>query len=505
MQQFFILILAFFPIWIAAQPVAEAPPYITSNTTWYSDTIYHLSSVVHVKNDAVLTIQPGTRIKSGLNGGLLITRGSKIMTLGECDRPIVFTHDSSDLTYPRWVGIAILGWAPANCTFPYGYCMDVIGDPGPDSHFGGTIPDDNSGILRYVIIEHAGRFYNPSTELGYTGLSLAGVGSGTTVEYVQVRESGGTGIALIGGSVNLRHIVCKYNRYDNLSITDGYTGNIQFFYAVRKADYAYYFAKSLQSENNDSGNTVAPITNAAISNATLLIPQQPTNGDLKEAIFLRRQSNSSVYNSAVVGYYPSGIRLSSQGPQTEMRRVFIAGATAAGYDQTATSWFYSSGWNNEFYPNADAVGLENWSSENAVLKPNSILMTASDFTDVPRLSDPFFEKVSYAGAFGLEDWTSGWASENPEDCVFLHQITAENPSSWQVFPNPARDGFTVKNSGVDFSGLYTLYDFMGRLVKIGKLGSPETHIERDNLPAGYYWLKTRNLDGRMIAQKVILD
>ena len=307
MKQLPLLILAFFPAWIAAQPVAEVPPFITSNTTWSSDTIYHLSSIVHVKNDAVLTIQPGTLIKSGLNGGLLITRGAKIMTLGECDRPIVFTHDSSDLSYPKWIGIFILGWAPANCTVPYGYCMDDTGNPDPDTHFGGTNPEDNSGILRYVIIENAGRFYSPSVELGYTGLSLAGVGSGTTIEYVQVIESGGTGISLIGGSVNLRHLVCKYNRYDNLSITDGYTGNIQFVYAVRKADYSYYFAKALNSENNDSGNTVDPISNAAISNMTMLIPQQPTNDDLKGAIFLRRQSNSSVYNSAIVGYYPYGI------------------------------------------------------------------------------------------------------------------------------------------------------------------------------------------------------
>jgi len=504
MNRIYLFILVISPCWIAAQPIVEVTQHISSNTTWQCDTIYHLTSVIKVNNGANLTIQPGTRIISSPIGGLLITRGAKIFTLGEYAKPILFTHDSSDLAYPKWLGIAILGRAPANCMDPSGNCSVLWGNADPDAYFGGINPEDNSGTLQYVIIEAAGRSDFPASVPGYRGLALAGVGRGTTIEYVQVVESGGTGIELFGGTVNLRHIVCKYNQYDNLAIKDGYAGNIQFLYAVRSAD-SYYGAKALDSENNEFGNNIGPVSNAAISNATFLMPQQPVTDNLKQAIFLRRQSNSSVYNSAVVGYYPSGIRLSNQGTQTEMRRVFVAGATTAGYDQLATSWFNNTAWDNQFYTNADAVGLENWQSENALLKPNSNLMNAADFTDVPRLSDPFFEKVDFAGAFGIDDWTLGWTTENPENCLFLNQITAETLSAWQIFPNPARDGFIIKNLGARLTAVYKLYDFSGKPVKTGILSSPETRVERNGMPAGFYLLKIDDLDGHIVAYKMILD
>ncbi len=68
---------------------------ITSNTKWYAAAKYMLSGFVYVKNNATLTIEPGTIIKgvSGTKATLVIEKGSKIMAQGTAAKPIVFTSD----------------------------------------------------------------------------------------------------------------------------------------------------------------------------------------------------------------------------------------------------------------------------------------------------------------------------------------------------------------------------------------------------------------------------
>ena len=48
------------------------------------------------------------------------------------------------------------------------------------------------------------------------------------------------------------------------------------------------------------------------------------------------------------------------------------------------------------------------------VKAGSIAETGALFTDAKIAADPFFEKVSYRGAFGATDWTTGWANFNPQ-------------------------------------------------------------------------------------------
>ena len=65
---------------------------ITSNTTWTSGNVYLISGLVYVKNNATLTIQPGTIIqgdKSTPNSSLVICQGAKINAAGTADRKSV--------------------------------------------------------------------------------------------------------------------------------------------------------------------------------------------------------------------------------------------------------------------------------------------------------------------------------------------------------------------------------------------------------------------------------
>ena len=72
-----------------------------------------LSGFVYVKNNATLTIEPGTIIKgvSNTKAALMIERGSKIMAAGTADKPIVFTSDKpkGQRSYGDWGGLVLCG------------------------------------------------------------------------------------------------------------------------------------------------------------------------------------------------------------------------------------------------------------------------------------------------------------------------------------------------------------------------------------------------------------
>src|SRR3546814_18187180 len=54
---------------------------------------------------------------------------------------------------------------------------------GANGFYGGNDDADNTGVLKYVRVMHSGFEVLPDVEL--TGITPAGLGSGTTVEYVQ--------------------------------------------------------------------------------------------------------------------------------------------------------------------------------------------------------------------------------------------------------------------------------------------------------------------------------
>src|SRR5436190_19652019 len=67
---------------------------ITANTTWSTGAVVLLSSQCFVKNNSILTIQPGVIVlgdKSVSGAGLFVTRGSQLMAAGTVTAPMIFT------------------------------------------------------------------------------------------------------------------------------------------------------------------------------------------------------------------------------------------------------------------------------------------------------------------------------------------------------------------------------------------------------------------------------
>jgi hypothetical protein len=65
---------------------------------------------------------------------------------------------------------------------------------------GAEINTDNSGVIRYVSLRHGGQVIGANNEIN--GLTLGGVGSGTTIDHVEVIANLDDAFEIFGGTVN---------------------------------------------------------------------------------------------------------------------------------------------------------------------------------------------------------------------------------------------------------------------------------------------------------------
>lgn len=205
---------------------------IRSDTTWTASRRYVIRDYVLVREPAVLTIEPGTVILGGTNNAtLFITRGAKINASGTAMRPIVFTSPKKvgDRAQKDWGGLVLLGRAPIN--EPGGQAF-LEGLPSqPQYAFGGTNPDDDSGIVRYVRLEFGGFEIEVNQEIN--GITLGGVGRRTILEYIQVHFNKDDSIEFFGGTANAKYLLFTSNADDGVDYDLGWQGNVQYVVAVK--------------------------------------------------------------------------------------------------------------------------------------------------------------------------------------------------------------------------------------------------------------------------------
>lgn len=226
----------------------ECPQVVVSggialDTTWTSDTIYILDRKVVVQDGVTLTIEPGTIIKgragtNSLSSALIVARGGMIDAQGTESQPIIFTSESDNITCGQtagtnlgvnnrglWGGLIVLGKAP--CSFSGDATeLQIEGIPANDTFglYGGDDPTDNSGILSYISIRHGGALLGEGNEIN--GLTLGGVGSGTTINNIEVVSNVDDGIEFFGGTVNASNLLVFAQGDDGLDIDQAYSGTI---------------------------------------------------------------------------------------------------------------------------------------------------------------------------------------------------------------------------------------------------------------------------------------
>lgn len=410
---------------------------ISSDQTWTKDKTYRLRGYVYVTNNARLTIEPGTKIVSNKDsaGVLVIYRGAQIDAQGTAAEPIVFTSNESTKAPGDLGGLIIVGQAKGN-----GNHSVVEGGVDPAfSAFGGTNDADNSGTLKYVRIEYAGKAVNPGDEVN--GLSLYGVGSGTTIDYVQVVRGLDDAFEFFGGTVNAKHLIAYNCADDDFDMDDGYRGFIQFGVSIK--DPAFTDAKGTGGDvsNNFEVDNVnpsngfllsrAPVTAPTMSNFTVIGPNNASgvSADYGWNMRWRRGTKFVLANSIVLGGQKGGLRLQEDSTiayylrgQSAFYNSFLsavtnvvdvqAGLTIPGktYDAASIQALTTGEYKSVIVDAPSDVKLTdpfNNGAPNLALDATSPAATGALF-DFGSLTDGFFEQVSYRGAFGAENWTTGW-------------------------------------------------------------------------------------------------
>ena len=205
---------------------------ITASRTLYADTVYTLSSFVHVTGSGtVLTIEPGTVIEGTPGSALFILQGAQIDANGTAAAPIVFTSNqpANNRKPGDWGGLIIVGQGQINRSGT----IQLEGTNTSDANYvvnysGGSVAGNtgSSGTLRYVRVEFAGFGPQPNQELN--SFTFAAVGSGTTVEYVQALAGLDDSFEWFGGAVDGRYLVSYEAGDDHFDASEGYLGRNQY-------------------------------------------------------------------------------------------------------------------------------------------------------------------------------------------------------------------------------------------------------------------------------------
>ena len=404
------------------------------NITFEASKKYLLKGFVYIEDGGTLNIQAGTVIKGhkASNGSLIVKRGGKIYANGTAASPVIFTSEFApgSRSAGDWGGIIICGRAPINLA---GGSGTVEG--GPDATYGGTDETDNSGALTYVRIEFGGIAFQPNNEIN--GLTLAGVGSGTIVDHIQVSHCGDDAFEMFGGTVNMRNIISYRTLDDDFDTDFGYRGNVQFAVALRDPSVADISGSNgFESDNDATGSSNSPQTRPLFSNVTVIGPMSSTsasgfNTNYKRAAHLRRNSACSIYNSILMGY-PVGLLIDgalSENNANNDELQFRSNLIAGNPDPNDTLGASGSTFNFANYF-ATQGGIQIYNQPSDINLGNPFNLGAPDFMPVAgspaltgasfagRLTNSFFSQTTYVGAFGTTDWTTGWANWNPETAVY---------------------------------------------------------------------------------------
>lgn len=303
---------------------------ITTDTHWTADQHYKLSGYVYVTNGHTLTIDAGTIIKGdkATKGALIVEQGAKIVAIGTAAQPIIFTSNQpkGQRNYGDWGGVILCGKAPVNwISAPHndgtgGTVASGMGqvEGGPRSLYGGTDAHDNSGTMQYVRIEFGGVAFSQDNEVN--GMTLAGVGDGTTLDHIQVSFAGDDSYEWFGGTVNMKYIIAHRGLDDDFDTDNGYAGHVQFGIGLRDPNVGDQSgSKAFESDSYQSGTvTDASLpTQPVFSNMTIVGGVTNPNStsydpQFVSALHLRKGSKLSLGNSIVTAW-PAGVLVSVEG------------------------------------------------------------------------------------------------------------------------------------------------------------------------------------------------
>lgn len=419
--------------------VIEITGNIEASRTLLNTKAYYIRGVVTVRNNAVLTIQPGT-ILFGQTGSqppsvLLISRTGRINANGTKSRPIIMTSRTIDAPVGSrrrgdWGGILMLGAAQGNVPAAQSFVEGLT--QSPDTQWGGTDDAHNCGTLRYVRSEYAGVQLAPNNETN--GIVWAGCGSGTVAEYLQAHYGNDDAFEWFGGTASAKHLVATYAEDDNLDYQLGWRGNLQ--YAVILQNPTDRGNRGVEGDNSEFDNTATPFSKPTMFNVTMIGSGVAGSSEADgRGFYLRRGARGVANNFIVMNWGGPGIFFDGTATQAQVDNGEIAmdGVLLWNNNRAATP----PGANNiagqvaatevTFAQGSRGQGRQIVVADPMMRRP----LEYSDPDFLPLASSPIFlpgwiqppdngffdQSANFAGAFGEVNWTEEWTNFHQEHDV----------------------------------------------------------------------------------------
>jgi hypothetical protein len=507
--------------------------------------VVYLDGIVHVKNNAILTIAPGTVIRGKQYdavtkdpGTLIISRGSKIMAQGTVSQPIVFTSIKSEAAGRNpgdWGGVIILGNGVTNTggksTNPNVSAIEgFVSNTEPLRWYGGTDDNDNSGVFSFVRIEFAGVALDAlQNNSEINGLTMGGVGASTKIDHVQVSFCGDDAFEWFGGKVDAKYLIAYRCTDDDFDTDFGFRGRIQFGLGVKDPDIWDNIAGG-ESNGFESDNTSAapflklPLTKPVFSNMTMIGAKGdgtvygnttlPIGEKHSSAMHIRRNSATSLFNSLILGFeqglrfqlgqtqdnfdaigtdsmaYFSNINVTAEIPSTFITNVGSASGTTLTAVSMSQTWYHN-------YASANNIDTVTTIAQIDFVAAFNALGTTPDF----RLKTT--STASTGASFVSPAFVGGFTGVN--------EVSSVIANSFVVYPNPAKQNTTISFNIIDKNKVtVTVYDVLGNMVSTlsqsndFEKGNNTINLNTSNLSNGIYYISLV-VNGAKETKKLIIN
>lgn len=363
---------------------------ISTDTKLFKKHVYLLLGNVFVTDGATLTIEPGTVIIGDFktNGTLTISKGSTILAEGLETDPIIFTSNRSVKKAGDWGGLFILGDAPIN-KFGNGAAINYGLRPTSfeNINYGGENADSNSGVLKFVRIEFAGK---RTKEYGYfNALTLAGVGNQTILENIMVSYCDGNSFNVLGGNVNLNKVVSFRSSSNDYFFNYGAQCNINNSLAIRspyvsgsngsRCMYITSYDKKEEVDFSKKG-TFVTAQNLTLVNVSSTLEEDIKVGLVKEALYIAQDASIDMSKSVISGFNPAVIL---------DKRIFVNNSNL---EKVKFSEMYFNRCKGNIFTenNSNNEDLENWYGNRAFFNVYSKGTDAETFIDLKNDKRPDF-------------------------------------------------------------------------------------------------------------------
>ena len=398
---------------------------ISESATWRAGQIYRLDGLVFVEGGARLDIEPGVTVLGGPHAALVVTRDGSISARGSADEPIVFTSAKPEgkRASGDWGGVVLLGNAPINRGEAR---IEGTVESGSRGVFGGDDRTASCGVLEYVRIEFAGGSVGTSDEL--SGLTLGGCGKGTLVHHVQVHRVHDDGVEILGGTVDLKHVLVTHAHDDSFDWDMGWTGRAQFLIVQQHPEIG---ENGLEGDNRKDNPEAQPISRPRIYNVTIV-----GSGNLnrnQRAMVIRNGSGGEFHNFLITGFPLESIDLRGEltakriaskalafsnmvmvksSPDGQSYFAYESGATDddGGFDERR---YFTAIASNIFLDASEALGPDAWNLTSPNFSPVSSYVGAGS-NKLPPIDEEFWDlTASYYGAVRYGEranWTHGWTA-----------------------------------------------------------------------------------------------